>query len=58
MKVFFTMLISQCSSHCPFNAERQAGKLLKVIDLTRLVIKPESNALEADAPVTWLSVVT
>ena len=36
-----------CSSHCPFNADRQAGKLnanFKVIGLTRLGIKLESKA--------------
>ena len=42
-----------CSPHCPFNAERQAGKLwtaiFNVIGLTRLGIKPKSTAPEADA---------
>ena len=53
-----------CSTHCPFNAERQAGKLFdsclkeavktnfKVIGLTRLEITPKSTAPEADALTT------
>ena len=45
-----------CSSHCPFNAERQARKLVntnfKVIGLTRLGIKPKSTAPEVDALTT------
>ena len=45
-----------CSSHCPFNAERQARKLMntnfKAICLTRLRIKPKSIAAEADALTT------
>ena len=43
-----------CFPHCPFNAKRQAGEAVntyaKVIDLTRLGIKPESTAQETDAP--------
>ena len=45
------------SPHCPFIAERQAGKLninFKVIGLTRFGIKPESTGLEADALITGL----
>ena len=43
-----------CSPHCPSNGERQAGKLLrkailKSFGVTRLEIKPESTAPEADA---------
>ena len=38
-----------CSPHCPFNAERLAGKLFKVIGLTRLRIKPKSTVPQADA---------
>ena len=43
-----------CSSHCPFNAERQTGKQavntnFKVTGLTRLGIKPKFTAPEADA---------
>ena len=41
-----------CSSHCPFDAERQAGSceyLFEVIGLTRLGIKPKSTTAEADA---------
>ena len=45
-----------CSPHCPFNAERQAGEAVntnyKVIGLTRLGIKTQSTALEADALTT------
>ena len=46
--------LSACSSHCPFNAERQA-----VIGLTRLRVKPESIATEADAliPLSHLSCI-
>ena len=46
-----------CSPHCPFNAERQAGKDVnsnfKVIGLTRLGIKPESTAQVTDALHHW-----
>ena len=45
-----------CSSHCPFNAEHQVGEAVntnfKVIGLTRLGIKTQSTALEADALTT------
>ena len=45
-----------CSPHCPFNAERQVGKLsilaFKVNGLTRLGIKPKSTTPEADALTT------
>ena len=45
-----------CSQRCPFNAERQAGEAVnsnfKVIGLTRLGIKTQSTALEADALTT------
>ena len=45
-----------CSSHCSFNAERQAGEAVntnfKVIGLTRLGIKPKSIAPEANALTT------
>ena len=47
-----------CSRHCPFNAEHQTGKVnanFEVIGLTRLGIKPESTAPEADALLTRLS---
>ena len=41
-----------CSSHCPFDAERQAGNCeypFEVTGLTRLGIKPKSATAEADA---------
>ena len=42
-----------CSPHCFINAERQVGKLcnrnVKIIDFTRIGIKPESTAPKADA---------
>ena len=45
-----------CSPHCPFNAEREAGKLqntnFKVIGLTQLEIKSKFTASEADALTT------
>ena len=45
-----------CSSHCPFNAERQAGEAVnanfKVFGLIRRGIKTQSTALEADALIT------
>ena len=48
-----------CSQRCPFNAERQAGEAVntnfKVIGLTRLGIKTQSTALEADTFTTRLS---
>ena len=40
-----------CSSHCPFDAERQAGScecLIEIIGLTRLGIKPKSTTAKAD----------
>ena len=44
------------SSHCPINAERQAGNInFKMIGLTRLEIKPKSTAPEADALTTLRS---
>ena len=46
-----------CAPHCPFNAERQAGKAVnsnfKVIGLIRLKIKPEATAPGADALNAW-----
>ena len=48
--------LAACSQRCPFNAERQAGEAVnsnfKVIGLTRLGIKTQSTALEADALTT------
>ena len=48
--------LSACSQRCPFNAERQAREAVnsnfKVIGLTRLGIKTQSTALEADALTT------
>ena len=46
-----------CSPLCPLNAERQAGievvnTNIKVIGLTRLGIKPETAAPEADVLAT------
>ena len=41
-----------CSSHCLFDAERQAGScecVFEVIGLTRLGIKPKSTTEKADA---------
>ena len=42
------------ASHCPFNAERQAGKLevpiFMVFGLTLLEIEPMSNVSVVDAP--------
>ena len=41
-----------CSSHCPFDAERQARSceyLFEVIGLIQLGIKPKSTTAEADA---------
>ena len=45
-----------CSSHCPFDAERQAGSceyLFEVTGLIRLEIKPKSTTAESDAFGTW-----
>ena len=44
--------VPACSSHCPFDAERQAESseyLFEVIDLTRIGIKPKFTTAEADA---------
>ena len=44
------------SSHCPLNAERQSREAVntnvEVIGLTRIGIKPETTAPEADALTT------
>ena len=45
-----------CSSHCPFDAERQAGScesFFEVIGLTRLETKLKSTTVEADALGPW-----
>ena len=43
------MNLLACSSRCPFHAERQAVNSNFKVGLTRLGIKPESTATEADA---------